>query len=135
MALAGDPVAAIEAFAGKLPILGVCLGHQCLVEVFGGTIRRAGTLMHGKASRVHHDRRGLLASLPSPFEAGRYHSLVADDPLPDGLELCGWTSDGEVQAVRARDVDALGVQFHPESVLTPRGPALLGAFLAQGGAR
>lgn len=131
---AGASRAMIEAALGKVPVLGVCLGHQCLAEVYGGRVRRADRLAHGKASRVHHDRKGAFATLPSPFEAGRYHSLVVDDALPDGLELCAWTSEGDVQGIRARDVAALGVQFHPESVLTPRGPSLLQGFLTQRGA-
>ena len=128
---AGRSIAMIEAALGRLPILGICLGHQCLVQVFGGKIERAPRLMHGKSSRVHHDRRGVLAGLPSPFEAGRYHSLAATDPLPAGLELSGWTSEGEIMAVRATDNAAVGLQFHPESVLTPRGPEILAAFLGQ----
>ena len=126
---AGRSCAMIEAALGRIPVLGICLGHQCLVQVFGGRIDRAPRLMHGKSSRVHHDRRGVLASLPSPFEAGRYHSLTAVDPLPSGLELTGWTAEGEVMAVRATDRAAVGLQFHPESVLTPRGPEILAAFL------
>lgn len=126
---AGMSNAMIEAALGRLPVLGICLGHQCLVQVHGGRIDRAQQLMHGKSSRVHHDRRGLLAGLPSPFEAGRYHSLVASDPLPAGLALAGWTADGEVMAVRASTAPAMGLQFHPESVLTPRGPDILAAFL------
>ncbi len=129
---AGQSNAMIEAALGRIPILGICLGHQCLVQVFGGRIVRAPQLMHGKASRVHHDRRGVLTGLPSPFEAGRYHSLTADDPLPSGLELSGWTADGEIMAVRAPDADAVGLQFHPESVLTPRGPDILATFLERG---
>ncbi len=126
---AGQSIAMIEAALGRLPILGICLGHQCLVQVFGGKIDRAPRLMHGKSSRVHHDRRGVLTGLPSPFEAGRYHSLTATDPLPAGLELSGWTSEGEIMAVRATSGAAVGLQFHPESVLTPRGPEILAAFL------
>ena len=126
---AGQSCAMIEAALGRMPILGICLGHQCLVHVFGGSIVRSGRLMHGKSSRVHHDRKGLLAGLPSPFEAGRYHSLTAADPLPDGLDLAGWTAQGEVMAVRSVAMGATGVQFHPESILTPRGGDIFTNFL------
>lgn len=126
---AGESSAVIEAALGRMPILGICLGHQCLVQVFGGRIGRAPQLMHGKSSDVHHEGVGLLADLPSPFEAGRYHSLAAEKPLPAGLELTGWTTDKEIMAVCAPQQQAWGVQFHPESVLTPRGPELMATFL------
>ena len=122
----------IAAFAGKVPVLGVCLGHQSLVEVFGGKVVRAARLMHGKTSSVHHDGRGILAGLPEPFEAGRYHSLIAQpQSLPDVLEVAARTDEGEIMAVRHRDLAVAGVQFHPESVLTPQGPVLMGNFLRQ----
>ncbi|MGH6887536.1 MAG: anthranilate synthase component II [Geminicoccales bacterium] len=121
----------IRAFAGRIPVLGVCLGHQALVEVYGGSIVRAERLMHGKTSRVHHDGRGIFAGLPNPFEAGRYHSLIARrDSVPGELSVTAWTDEDEVMGVRHRELAVEGVQFHPESILTPDGPKLLGAFLA-----
>jgi anthranilate synthase/aminodeoxychorismate synthase-like glutamine amidotransferase len=120
----------IRAFAGSIPVLGVCLGHQALVEVYGGAVVRADRLMHGKASDVRHDGRGLFAGLPNPFRAGRYHSLIARQAaLPDALEVTAWTEEGEVMGVRHRGLAIEGVQFHPESILTPEGPRLLEAFL------
>jgi anthranilate synthase/aminodeoxychorismate synthase-like glutamine amidotransferase len=120
----------IRAFAGHVPVLGVCLGHQALVEVYGGSIVRAERLMHGKASEVMHEGRGLYAGLPSPFAAGRYHSLIAKrDTVPDALEVTAWTAEGEVMGVRHRSLPLAGVQFHPESILTPEGPRILAAFL------
>jgi anthranilate synthase/aminodeoxychorismate synthase-like glutamine amidotransferase len=120
----------IRAFAGRIPVLGVCLGHQALVEAYGGTIVRAERLMHGKTSRVFHDGRGILAAMPNPFEAGRYHSLLARrDSVPDALEVTAWTEEGEVMGVRHRSLALEGVQFHPESILTPEGPRLLARFL------
>ncbi|MGH8204570.1 MAG: anthranilate synthase component II [Steroidobacteraceae bacterium] len=121
----------IRTFAGRIPVLGVCLGHQALVEVYGGSIVRAERLMHGKTSRVHHDGRGIFAGLPNPFEAGRYHSLIARrDSVPGELSVTAWTDEDEVMGVRHRELAVEGVQFHPESILTPDGPKLLGAFLA-----
>jgi anthranilate synthase/aminodeoxychorismate synthase-like glutamine amidotransferase len=120
----------IRAFAGRIPVLGVCLGHQALVEAYGGAVVRAGRLMHGKTSRVFHDGRGILAGMPNPFEAGRYHSLLARrDSVPDALEVTAWTEEGEVMGVRHRSLALEGVQFHPESILTPEGPRLLARFL------
>jgi len=120
----------IRAFAGRIPVLGVCLGHQALVEVYGGTIVRARRLMHGKTSLVTHNGRELFAGLPNPLQAGRYHSLIAKrDALPDALEVTAWTTEGEVMGVRHRSLAIEGVQFHPESILTPDGPKLLGNFL------
>ena len=134
---AGVSMPMIAAFAGQVPVLGVCLGHQSLVEVFGGKVVRAGRLMHGKTSSVHHDGRSILAGLPEPFEAGRYHSLIAQpDSLPDVLEVSARTDEGEIMAVRHRTLAVEGVQFHPESVLTPDGPRVLENFLrASGGTR
>ncbi len=130
---AGISIAAIRAFAGRVPVLGVCLGHQAMVEAWGGHVRPAMSLMHGKTSRVFHDGRGVFAGLPDPFEAGRYHSLaVRRDELPEAFEVSAYTEDGEVMAVRHRHVPMEGVQFHPESVLTPHGLTLLGTFLAPG---
>jgi anthranilate synthase/aminodeoxychorismate synthase-like glutamine amidotransferase len=123
----------IRAFAGRIPVLGVCLGHQALVEVYGGAIVRAGRLMHGKTSRVFHDGRGIFAAMPNPFEAGRYHSLLAERAaVPDALEVTAWTEEGEVMGVRHRSLALEGVQFHPESILTPEGPRLLETFLNSG---
>jgi anthranilate synthase/aminodeoxychorismate synthase-like glutamine amidotransferase len=120
----------IRAFAGRIPVLGVCLGHQALIEVYGGSIVRAELLMHGKASQVLHHGTGLYAGLPNPFAAGRYHSLIARrSEVPDSLEVTAWTEAGEVMGVRHRSLAVEGVQFHPESILTPDGPRLLEAFL------
>ena len=129
---AGVSMQMIAAFAGQVPVLGVCLGHQSLVEVFGGQVVRAARLMHGKTSHVHHDGRGILAGLPEPFEAGRYHSLIAQpQSLPEVLEISARTDEGEIMAVRHRHLAVEGVQFHPESVLTPQGPVLMDNFLRQ----
>jgi len=133
---AGVSMAMIEAFAGHVPVFGVCLGHQSIVEVFGGEVVRAGRLMHGKVSPVHHDNRGLLEGMPQPFEAGRYHSLIArPESLPASLEVTARTAEGEIMGVRHRDLVIEGVQFHPESVLTPDGPVLLANFLKLRGGR
>jgi anthranilate synthase/aminodeoxychorismate synthase-like glutamine amidotransferase len=128
---AGNSIEIIRAFAERVPLLGVCLGHQALVEAWGGQVRPAMSLMHGKTSKVFHDGRGLFVDLPQPFEAGRYHSLaVRRDELPAELEVTAYTDDGEVMGVRHRELPLEGVQFHPESVLTPHGLTLLGAFLS-----
>jgi len=133
---AGVSMKMIEAFAGRLPVLGVCLGHQSIVEVFGGEVVRAGRLMHGKVSQVLHDDRGILEGMPQPFEAGRYHSLIArPESLPPVLEVTARTPEGEIMGVRHTELMVEGVQFHPESVLTPEGPVLLGNFLEQRGGR
>ena len=127
---AGVSMRMIEAFAGRLPIFGVCLGHQSLVEVFGGKVVRAGRLMHGKVSPVLHDGKGLYAGMRQSFEAGRYHSLIAEPAsIPDVLEVTARTPEGEIMGVRHRTLRIEGVQFHPESVLTPDGPLLMGNFL------
>jgi anthranilate synthase/aminodeoxychorismate synthase-like glutamine amidotransferase len=127
---AGISMKMIEAFAGELPIFGVCLGHQSLVEVFGGKVVRAPRLMHGKTSLVHHDGKTILEHMPAPFEAGRYHSLIAQpDLLPSELEVSARTIEGEIMGVRHKKFAIEGVQFHPESVLTPQGPTLMGDFL------
>ena len=127
---AGVSMRMIEAFAGRIPVFGVCLGHQSLVEVFGGKVVRAGRLMHGKISLVHHDGRGVFAGLANPFQAGRYHSLIAErDAIPPSLEVTAWTAEGEIMGVRHRELAVEGVQFHPESILTPDGPRLMGNFL------
>lgn len=127
---AGVSLKMIEVFAEKVPILGVCLGHQCLVSHYGGDIVRAGRLMHGKTSMVKHDDRTVFAGLSQPFEAGRYHSLCAEqESLPDVLELTAQTDRGEVMGVRHKDLPLEGVQFHPESVLTPEGDKLMDNFM------
>ena len=127
---AGVSMDMIRAFAGHVPVLGVCLGHQSIVEVFGGKVVRAGRLMHGKTSWVEHDGRGLFADLPQPCEVGRYHSLIAaPQTLPAQLTVTARTAEGEIMGVRHRDLAVEGVQFHPESILTPQGPRLLGNFL------
>jgi anthranilate synthase/aminodeoxychorismate synthase-like glutamine amidotransferase len=128
---AGISIEVIRRFAGRAPVLGVCLGHQALVEAWGGQVRPAMSLMHGKTSRVFHDGRGVFVNLPQPFEAGRYHSLaVRRDELPEALEVSAYTEDGEVMGVRHRQLPVEGVQFHPESVLTPHGLTILGTFLS-----
>jgi anthranilate synthase/aminodeoxychorismate synthase-like glutamine amidotransferase len=120
----------IRKAAGRLPLLGVCLGHQALGQAFGGRVVRAATLMHGKTSEVHHDGRTLFAGLPQPFTATRYHSLiVARDSVPDCLEVSAWTADGTVMGLRHRELPLEGVQFHPESILTTAGKDLLRNFL------
>jgi anthranilate synthase/aminodeoxychorismate synthase-like glutamine amidotransferase len=127
---AGVSMDMVRAFKGRLPILGVCLGHQSIVEVFGGDVVRAPRLMHGKTSQVNHDGLGLFAGLPQPCEVGRYHSLIAKpETVPQELEVCATTPEGEIMAVRHRRYVIEGVQFHPESVLTPQGPQLMGNFL------
>jgi anthranilate synthase/aminodeoxychorismate synthase-like glutamine amidotransferase len=127
---AGASMRMIEAFAGRIPIFGVCLGHQSVVEVFGGRVVRAPRLMHGKVSPVVHDGKGLFRGMPPEFQAGRYHSLIAEpDSLPPLLEVTARTAEGEIMGVRHRSLPIEGVQFHPESVLTPEGPTLMGNFL------
>ena len=127
---AGVSNAVIEQLAGKIPILGVCLGHQCIGQVFGGQVVRAPTIVHGKTSVIHHHGQGVLAGLPQPFEATRYHSLVVDpQSLPAVLEVTAETEDGVIMALRHRELPVEGVQFHPESVLTPNGKQLLTNFL------
>ena len=129
---AGVSLGVIEELAGELPILGVCLGHQAIGQAFGGEIVRAPTLMHGKTSAIHHDGAGVFSGLPDPLTATRYHSLVVEPgSVPDVLEVTARTSDGVVMGLRHRTLAVEGVQFHPESILTPSGPGLLGNFLAQ----
>lgn len=127
---AGVSLEMIGVFEERVPMLGVCLGHQCLVSHFGGRIVSAKRLMHGKTSMVEHDGHSLFAGLPNPFEAGRYHSLAAErDNIPDILAVTARTSGGEIMGVRHRELPMEGVQFHPESVLTPDGDTLLANFL------
>jgi anthranilate synthase/aminodeoxychorismate synthase-like glutamine amidotransferase len=129
---AGISMDIIRAFAGAAPILGVCLGHQAIGAVYGGEIIRAARLMHGKPSMVMHDNTGLYAGLPTPFEAGRYHSLtIGEATIPAALHVTSRTTEGEIMGVRHREMDIEGVQFHPESVLTPQGNTLLANFLAR----
>ena len=127
---AGISVAAIRHFAGKLPILGVCLGHQSIGAALGGRIVRAQQLMHGKTSQIHTNQQGVFANLPSTFTVNRYHSLAIErSSLPAELEVTAWTDDGEIMGVRHTELDIEGVQFHPESILTEHGHALLKNFL------
>ncbi|CUR46560.1 Anthranilate synthase, amidotransferase component @ Para-aminobenzoate synthase, amidotransferase component [Alloalcanivorax xenomutans] len=136
---AGISVEAIRHFAGKLPILGVCLGHQSLGQAFGGEVVRAGQVMHGKTSSVHHTGQGVFAGLPSPFTATRYHSLVvARETLPECFEITAWTENEqgemeEIMGMRHKELPLEGVQFHPESILTEHGHAMLKNFLEHGG--
>ena len=121
---------AIKHFAGKVPILGVCLGHQCIGDVFGGEIVRADRLMHGKTSMIHHNENELFTDLDNPFEATRYHSLIVKkETLPECLEITAWTDQDEIMGIRHKSLPIWGVQFHPESILTASGKDLLGNFL------
>jgi anthranilate synthase/aminodeoxychorismate synthase-like glutamine amidotransferase len=129
---AGVSLAAIEAFAGKVPVLGVCLGHQCIGQLYGGKIVRAPELRHGKTSEIYHTGKGVFTGLPSPFVATRYHSLIVDAAMcPRELEVTAWTGDGLIMGLRHKRLPVEGVQFHPESMLTQSGKALLSNFLAQ----
>jgi anthranilate synthase/aminodeoxychorismate synthase-like glutamine amidotransferase len=126
----------IRNFDKKVPILGVCLGHQCIGEVYGGKVAGAGEIMHGKSSFIHHKGDGVLTGLPDPFPAIRYHSLaIMQDGFPDSLEITAWTDKGLIMGVRHRSLPVEGVQFHPESIATPQGKALLKNFLKDGGKR
>jgi len=120
---------AIRYFTGKIPVLGVCLGHQCLGAVYGGVVKRAPKLMHGKTSPIYHQGKGIFDGLPSPFEATRYHSLMVEEPVPDCLEVTAFTSDVIVMGLKHKDHPTFGVQFHPESILTKHGKQLLKNFL------
>ena len=127
---AGISVETIKHFAGKIPILGVCLGHQCIGAAFGGDIIRAPRLMHGKTSLIHHDGESVFKGLPNPFEATRYHSLlIKKETLPECLEITAWTDRDEIMGVRHKELTVEGVQFHPESILTTVGKDLLRNFL------
>ncbi|WP_304334092.1 aminodeoxychorismate/anthranilate synthase component II [Conchiformibius steedae] len=129
---AGISVAAMRRFAGEIPILGVCLGHQTIGEAFGGKVVRAKTLMHGKTSPVFHHGTGVFRDLPNPVVCTRYHSLVIErESLPDCLEITAWTEDGEIMGVRHRDYAVEGVQFHPEGLLTEHGHEMLQNFLTE----
>jgi para-aminobenzoate synthetase component 2 len=131
---AGVCMEMVGACAGRVPLFGVCLGHQAIGAVYGGTVSRAPELLHGKTSMVHHRGEGVLKGLPNPFRATRYHSLaVEQDSVPDELEVTGWTDSGVVMALRHRELDVEGVQFHPESVLTEGGHLMLANWLARCG--
>ena len=124
----------ITTFAGRVPVLGVCLGHQCIGQVYGGDVVRAPEIMHGKTSRISHNDTGVFAGLPDPFEATRYHSLVVErSSVPDVLEVTAWTEDGLVMGLRHRQFDVEGVQFHPESILTENGHRMVANFLERCG--
>jgi para-aminobenzoate synthetase component II len=132
----GDPIKdggispqAMGHFSGKIPVLGVCLGHQCLGAIYGGRVDRAPRLMHGKTSPVNHNGQGIFKDIPSPFEAMRYHSLVVYPPVPDELEITATTPEGEIMGLKHREHDTYGVQFHPESILTGFGKQILNNFL------
>ena len=126
----------IRRFAGKIPILGVCLGHQCIGEVFGGIVEGAGEILHGKVSKITHDGKGVFAGLASPIEATRYHSLaIRPDSVPAVLEVSAHSESGVIMGVRHRELAVEGVQFHPESILTPDGHTLLRNFLAMRSSR
>ncbi len=127
---AGVSLKSIENISGKLPILGVCLGHQAIGQVFGGRVVRAGRLMHGRVSPIVHDGRSIFEGVSSPFQATRYHSLIVErDTLPACLEVSAWTAEGEIMALRHRELPVEGVQFHPESILTHEGKTILGNWL------
>jgi anthranilate synthase component 2 len=129
---AGVSLEVIDRLKGRLPILGVCLGHQAIGQAFGGRVIHAKTLMHGKVSRIHHEGKGVFAGLPSPYDATRYHSLAIErGTCPPELEITAWTEDGEIMGVRHRTLPIEGVQFHPESILTEHGHALLRNFLSR----
>lgn len=126
---AGISKTVIEHFSGKLPILGVCLGHQAIGEVFGGKVIRAPRLMHGKVSPIFHDEAGIFKGLPTPFIATRYHSLIVEEPLPNSLVRTAWTAEGELMGLRHCEHPTFGLQFHPESILTEHGHTMLKNFL------
>ena len=127
---AGISLQVIEHFAGKIPIFGVCLGHQSIGQAFGGKVIRAERLMHGKTSLMHHDGKGVNAGMPNPFHATRYHSLIVEkESLPDCLEVTSWTDEGEIMGLRHRELAVEGVQYHPESIMTEQGKKLLLNFI------
>ncbi|MBN1959263.1 MAG: aminodeoxychorismate/anthranilate synthase component II [Desulfuromonadales bacterium] len=128
---AGISVEAIQTFAGRIPILGICLGHQAITEAFGGRVVRADRLMHGKTSPIEHDGSDLYRGLSNPFVATRYHSLIAErDSFPQCLNITAWTAEGEIMGLQHRDLPVWGVQFHPESILTTQGKDLLNNFIS-----
>lgn len=131
---AGITVGAIRYFGPKIPVLGVCLGHQAIAAAYGGKVVRADRMMHGKTSLIFHDGKSLYKNLANPFEATRYHSLIVDrSSVPECLEVSSWTEQGEIMGLRHREYDVEGVQFHPESILTREGSKILQNFLSQGG--
>ncbi|MCZ6791504.1 MAG: aminodeoxychorismate/anthranilate synthase component II [Candidatus Dadabacteria bacterium] len=128
---AGISVEAIKKFAGRMPILGVCLGHQSVAYAYGGKIVRADRLLHGKTSEIHHDGKGIYKDIPDPFEATRYHSLIVNkESLPEIFEITAWTDEGEIMGIRHKEHMIEGVQFHPESILTKHGKDLLKNFIS-----
>ena len=130
---AGISIEVIKYFVGKLPVLGVCLGHQAVGEAFGGRVVRAPRLMHGKTSMIYHDNKTIFSQLPNPFEATRYHSLILErKSLPDSLEVTAWTDQDEIMGIRHRKFPIEGVQFHPESILTPSGKIIIENFIRFG---
>lgn len=131
-AQAGISIEAIRYFSGKIPLLGVCLGHQSIGEAFGGNVVRASRIMHGKISPIYHDNKGVFAGLPNPFDGMRYHSLLVEKiSLPECLEISAWTQEGEIMGLRHKEMDVEGVQFHPESIMTPAGITLLNNFMTR----
>lgn len=131
---AGISLEVIRRFAGRIPLLGVCLGHQSIAQAFGGTVIRAERLMHGKTSPVFHDGKTIFEGLPSPFNACRYHSLLVErDTLPDCFDISAWTAEGEIMAIRHKHLEIEGVQFHPEAILTEHGKTMLRNFLERQG--
>lgn len=131
-AQAGISIETIRHFSGKVPVLGVCLGHQSIAEAFGGKVVRATRIMHGKTSPIYHDNRGVFEGLPNPFDGMRYHSLiVAKKFVPDCFEISAWTEEGEIMGLRHKDMEVEGVQFHPESIMTPAGISLLQNFMRE----
>jgi anthranilate synthase/aminodeoxychorismate synthase-like glutamine amidotransferase len=133
---AGISVESIRYFASKIPVMGVCLGHQSVAAAFGGNVVRADRIMHGKSSLIFHDERTIFQGMPNPFEAIRYHSLIVErHSLPDSLEISAWTEQDEIMGIRHREHHVEGVQFHPESILTHEGPELMKRFLSKGGSQ
>ncbi len=131
---AGISVEAIRHFGPKIPLLGVCLGHQCMAAAFGGRVVRAGRIMHGKTSHIRHDGHTIYEDIPNPFKATRYHSLIVEaESLPECLEISAWTDEGEIMGIRHRRYRIEGVQFHPESILTGEGIAIIRNFIEKGG--
>jgi anthranilate synthase/aminodeoxychorismate synthase-like glutamine amidotransferase len=125
----GISLTVLRELGPTIPILGVCLGHQCIGEAYDGRVSRAPRLMHGKTSPIYHNGKGLFSGIPSPFQATRYHSLIVEEPLPECLEVTAFTSQGEVMGLRHKTYPTVGVQFHPESILTEHGKRILGNFL------
>lgn len=131
-AQAGISIDTIRHFSGKIPLLGVCLGHQSIGEAFGGVVIRASRIMHGKTSPIYHDNKGVFEGLPNPFDGMRYHSLIVEKTsLPDCFEISAWTEEGEIMGLRHKEMDVEGVQFHPESIMTPAGITLLKNFMSK----